>query len=136
MLILLVPTQVYGAWIAFGWAFLSLLFSLVGLIRKVPYYRIAGLIILLIAGIRAITYDSYFDEQTFKIFINTRSIAFLPTIIAAGFAFLSFTLWRLHDIHVDLNRILKALGLVAANILLVWFLSAEVIGLVVSVIKI
>ncbi|MDP7231847.1 MAG: DUF2339 domain-containing protein [SAR202 cluster bacterium] len=130
MLIFLVPTQVYGAWVAFGWAFLSLLFSLVGVIRRVPYYRIAGLIILLIAGIRAITYDSYFDEQTFKIFINTRSIAFLPTIIAAGFAFLSFSLWRLHDIHVDLNRILKALSLVAANILFVWFLSAEVIGLV------
>ena len=124
-------TQIPESWFAFAWGVEAVVLGVVSFGINLPEIRRTVYGLLILATARALIFDSYVDSDGYTIFWNDRTLAFLPVV--ASMALGGITLRRrISEMFAWESRIVVPVMAITCNVLLLWYLSAEVIGAISS----
>jgi len=123
-----IPTQASGTWIAVAWAAEAVILMGLSFILNLYQVRLFSLGVFAIVALRLVGFDTFnVDSRTFKPIMNLRFLAFGVGIASMYLA--ALILWMQREKYFfDQEKLLIPVFLVAANVLTLWLLSAEVIA--------
>ncbi len=122
-LTLAIPIQLKQNWITIGWALEALILSWVGFHADSRKTRWAALFIAFLVAVRLLGYDSVFS-QGFVFLWNKRALTFL-VCVSAIFAMAALYARNWSKLPKEEIRLIAGL-VVAANLLLLFFLTTEI----------
>lgn len=123
------PVQLDHQWNTVGWSVEAVALTWFGHRFKIQELQMLAPLLLMPAAVRALALDSVVESDGYTVFWNTRLLSFGPLI--AGICGVAFFWSRLAPTPMFKQPQLAATILVVvANFLLIFFLSAEVIGAV------
>jgi len=124
-------TQIPESWFAFAWGVEAVVLGAVSFGINLPEVRRTVYGLLILATARALVFDSYVLADGYTIFWNDRTLAFLPVVVAIALAGITFRR-RTAGMFDWESRIVVPVLAITCNVLLLWYLSAEVIGAISS----
>lgn len=127
-----VPVQLGGSWISVAWSVQGVILVWVAFVLKAKTMLYSGFGLLIVAGVRALIFDSVLPSEGYVIFLNYRTLGFLPVICALYAVAAIGNVRRSIFAGWDPTRYVYT-AVIAANLLTLWVLSAEIIGALESV---
>ena len=124
-------TQIPESWFAFAWGVEAVVLGAVSFGINMPEVRRTVYGLLILATARALVFDSYVLADGYTIFWNDRTLAFLPVVAAIALSGITFR-HRTAGMFDWESRIVVPVLALTCNVLLLWYLSAEVIGAISS----
>ena len=124
-------TQIPESWFAFAWGVEAVVLGAVSFGTNLPEVRRTVYALLILATARALVFDSYVFADDYTIFWNDRTLAFLPVVVAIALGGIIFRR-RTAGMFEWESRIVAPVLAITCNALLLWYLSAEVIGAISS----
>jgi hypothetical protein len=124
-------TQIPEQWFALAWGVEAIVLGALSFGTGLPEMRRTVYGLLAIAAFRALAFDSFVDRDGYTILWNNRSLAFVPVIVAVALG--AFVLHKQRERAFDWeSQFVIPVMAFACNGLLLWYLSAEVIGAIAS----
>ena len=124
-------TQIPESWFALAWGVEAIVLGAVSFGINLPEVRRTVYGLLILATARALVFDSYLFADDYTIFWNDRTLAFLPVVVAIALGGITFRR-RTAGMFDWEYRIVAPVLAITCNALLLWYLSAEVIGAISS----
>ena len=124
-------TQIPESWFAFAWGVEAVVLGAVSFGINLPEVRRTVYGLLILATARALVLDSSVFADDYTVFWNDRTLAFLPVVVAIALGGIIFRR-RTAEMFDWESMIVVPVLVITCNALLLWYLSAEVIGAVTS----
>lgn len=128
-LVLAAPIQFKGNWITIAWSVEAMILVWLGFALDNPKMRVFGWIVFMLSGIRMIFLDSRVANlESYIIFFNKRFFTFIVGVASSFGIYSLYTSYKekLSDMFDEEGA--RTFMIIAANFLLLWALSAEVIS--------
>ncbi len=123
-----VPVQLGGAWISVAWSVQGVVLVWVAFVLKAKTMLYSGFGLVIVAGVRALFFDSVLPSDGYVFLLNYRTLGFVPVIWALYAVAAIGNVRRPIFKDWDPTRYVYT-AVIAANFLTLWVLSAEIIGL-------
>jgi uncharacterized membrane protein len=121
-----VPVQIDGPWICIAWATEAGALMWIALQLRVPQLRVIALGILAILAVRLLTVETWVDQETFRLILNHRVVAFGSGIISLYVVV--YLAYRSRHLLLQWELRLIPYLLLFASFFTLWLMSAEAIS--------